>query len=673
MKKNIFCILLFLLINHAILNLSKERRKELLNRYTKEIRNLKEEESYNMINLQTNIKLNKVIYDFNKIKNLIEANSFPQTYNFIDKEKPEIFIKDQGHCGVCWATSTTTALGYRFHKKGIKDLELSPQYTISCFAKECRGLYPNEVLMNLVKNGTVTEECFKYSSENQFVETCPNKCNKNTVEFKKKYAKNAYLLEDYSQEDYYNIVELIIDQLITEGPVVGSVTLYDDIFFKLNKSICTDDYIYSYDGKSLFRGGHMVVIVGYGFLNNKYYWIVQNSWGKTFCNNGFVKIEFGQIGIEDISFAYPYLENQSKNVKVNVKFDSLNANSKCELKVSENLPSDKDNWDNTLEIIFQNDKADTINYQCGVNYIIKKGKIINCYFQSDSIKSEGTYIFKNYSTIGTGNVFNLIGFEGKSFYMYGRQILEPFRGPNKSEKTNFYVSGKGSSIIFNAETLKKFTSNPKIYAGNNKMKNCKINNSIKKDNFYNYYLMICTLEYNENRYFDYTQIMMANSYLCGNNFYSTGVLVSRLDESKYPIFKVKGFTSSYVGYNFKTMLAYITAEIKGSVSGYQQSNNAFETLIDFDYEENDVKLKMSKVMSCQTGIPSKKVKDYQIMCRIENKEMLKMVNLILHPVYWITQYNIPFEIIMDKSYIVNSSVKYVNIYLLFILSIILLD
>lgn len=102
MKKNIFCILLFFLINHAILNLSKERRKELLNRYTKEIRNLKEEESYNMIDLESDLKLNKMIYDFNKIKNLIEKNSFPQTYNFIDMEKPEIFIKDQVQCGVCW-------------------------------------------------------------------------------------------------------------------------------------------------------------------------------------------------------------------------------------------------------------------------------------------------------------------------------------------------------------------------------------------------------------------------------------------------------------------------------------------------------------------------------------------------------------------------------------------
>lgn len=673
MKNNIFCIFLFLLIKHAILNLSKERRKELLNRYTREIRNLKEEESYNMIKLQSNLKLNKMIYDIEKIKYLIKVNSFPESYNFIEEEKPEIFIKDQVYCGVCWAMATTTALGYRFHKKGIKGLDLSPQYTISCFAKECRGLFAKEALMNLVKNGTVTEKCFEYSSGNKFVEKCPNKCNENTIEFKKKYAKNAYVLEDHSQENYYNIVELIIDQLITEGPVAASINLYNDIFFKLNKSICTDDYIYSYDGKAPYRGGHMVVIVGYGFLNNKYYWIVQNSWGKKFCNNGFFKIEFGQIGIEHISFAYPYLENQSIDAKVNVKFNSLNVNSKCELKVSENSSSDKENWDNTLEIVFQNDKADTMNYQCGVNYIINKGKIINCYFQSDAIKSEGTYTFKNYSTIGTGNVFNLIGFEGKSFYIYAPQILEPFTGPKKSEKTEFYVSGKGSSIIFNAELMKEGTSNPKIYVGDHEMKNCKINKSIKKDNFDDYYLMICTLEYYEYRYFDYTPTFIMNSYLCGNNLRSTDVLVSRLDESKYPIFKVKEFTSSCVGHNFQTIIASITAEIKGSISGYQQSNNAFEALIDFDYEENNVIIKISKVMSCKTGIPLKKIKDYLIICIIENKEMFKMVNLILHPVYWITQKSVPFEIIMDKSYKVNSSVKYFNIYLLFILCIISLD
>ena len=675
MKTNIFFISFILFINHVHSNLSKEKRKELLNKYTKEVRNLKEEELFNVINLNSNIYHNKIDYDFNEIQKIINKNSFPESYNFIEKEKATIYLKDQEGCGCCWAMATTTALSYRYHKFGIKNLDLSPQYTISCLAKECRGIKTADALMNLVKSGTVTENCFKYSSGKEIVEACPNKCKNNNVEFKLYNAKNAYVISNYSKNNFYEIVELIIDQLITEGPVTASIPVYTDFSLK-----CTNDYIYNYDGKSIYRGPHMVVIVGYGFLNNKYYWIVQNSWGKDFCQNGFINIEFGEINIERISFASPYMPNsKSKVVEVDVKLDSLNKNSDCELKVSEVTPSDKLNWENTLEIKFENTKGtDIINYQCGVNNIINKGKIINCYYEYEPIKSEGTYVFKEFHSLGTENIFNLDGFSGKSFQYYGPQILEPFLGSIKTKedsKSYYYVSGTGSSIIFNAEKMEACSSNPKIYADNNQLKNCK-RKRIKNGSFSYYYLMICNLKWRENGYFDYTPKNMINTFLCGNIPRDTEVYVSRLDESKYPIFKVKKFTSYVLNTNNYKIFAYIVADIKGSISSYQRNNNTFATLIDFEYKEKNsdtYNTIISKIMNCKTGIPTKKVNDFSIDCEIDNKEKYIVKNLYLHNVYWITNHDCPFEILMDKDYYkVNSSPKYIKIYLILVLSIILL-
>ena len=74
MKTNIFFISLILFINHVHSNLSKEKRKELLNKYTKEVRNLKEEELFNVINLNSNIYHNKIDYDFNEIQKIINKN-----------------------------------------------------------------------------------------------------------------------------------------------------------------------------------------------------------------------------------------------------------------------------------------------------------------------------------------------------------------------------------------------------------------------------------------------------------------------------------------------------------------------------------------------------------------------------------------------------------------------
>ena len=39
-------------------------------------------------------------------------------------------IKNQGYCGSCWSFASSTALSYRFHKKGI-NVDLSPQYPLS--------------------------------------------------------------------------------------------------------------------------------------------------------------------------------------------------------------------------------------------------------------------------------------------------------------------------------------------------------------------------------------------------------------------------------------------------------------------------------------------------------------------------------------------------------------
>lgn len=62
--------------------------------------------------------------------------------------------------------------------------------------------------------------------------------------------------------------------MINYGPVVSSIIAYEDFQYG---NFCPD--IYSYDGISRNLGGHDIVIVGYGLYNDKYFWLIQNSWG----------------------------------------------------------------------------------------------------------------------------------------------------------------------------------------------------------------------------------------------------------------------------------------------------------------------------------------------------------------------------------------------------------
>ena len=115
-------------------------------------------------------------------------------------------------------------------------------------------------------------------------------------------------------DSYYQIVTLIIDQLISKGPVVARMSLYNDfIDFIKDKIKCTNE-IYKYDGKSQFISAHAVVIVGYGLLNGHFYWLIQNSLGVDLCDNGFMKIEFGQCGIEKVAFSEPYRRRRKRTL-----------------------------------------------------------------------------------------------------------------------------------------------------------------------------------------------------------------------------------------------------------------------------------------------------------------------------------------------------------------------
>ena len=235
-------------------------------------------------------------YDRDKIKKILDEYNFPQNYNFFEDTNAEKKVKSQEYCGACWSFASTTALSYRFFKKGIT-VDLSPQEPLSCLIKDCgAGNSPLSTQLNLVKNGTVTDECIPFTASNGNVEECSSSCKDGSKKVKY-YSKNAYNLEPiYDDEHYYDYIKVIIDQLINYGPVVSAIRDYDDF---RKESFCPE--VYSYDGISGGGGGHAIVIVGYGLYNNKYYWLIQNSWGD-WCEKGLAKIELDKLELKQLVF-----------------------------------------------------------------------------------------------------------------------------------------------------------------------------------------------------------------------------------------------------------------------------------------------------------------------------------------------------------------------------------
>lgn len=73
-------------------------------------------------------------------------------------------------------------------------------------------------------------------------------------------------------------------EIAKNGPVVAVIPMYRD--FLIYKS-----GIYEIiEGTSRFNSGHAVKLIGWGSENGRDYWIIENSYGETWGENGFGKV-----------------------------------------------------------------------------------------------------------------------------------------------------------------------------------------------------------------------------------------------------------------------------------------------------------------------------------------------------------------------------------------------
>ena len=426
--KNIFLKLSMTLLTLIIISckIPKQKLEYLQNKYFLKLssKNLKTLRKTRNLQLTVN-------YDSVKIKNVLDNNNFPNEYNFFDSTGAKKKVKDQKDCGSCWSFASTSVLAYRFYKQKGIDVDLSPQNGLSCYIRDCdAGNYGIDDALHLVKNGTVTEECFPYKSgDGKTMPNCPTTCQDGS-EYKKYYAQNAYttsLLGPYDNY-FYEIIEIIFDQLVNYGPVMTSIDIFEDFFnFTSDTNKCKNE-VYSYDGISNYSGGHAVTIVGYGKLGNKYYWLLQNSWDTTFCDDGFIKVEMGQIGVEHITFFEPYLPNEkASKLETTLHLNSLFNNGSMEIDAT--TYKSYVNWTNTIEFSFKNSDCindRTFNIQCNLvsSSILKKQNNPVCYFEQTYLYElhEGKYELINYTSLGTENVFYLTNsFDKLNFNFTGQK------------------------------------------------------------------------------------------------------------------------------------------------------------------------------------------------------------------------------------------------------------
>lgn len=136
------------------------------------------------------------------------------------------------------------------------------------------GTLPN--VWNYVdKNGAVADSCMPYTSGDGSNATCPlPSCSGDGGDSQVFRCPVAHTTMDTD--------EAIQGGVMTAGAVeVGFTVMEDFMNYKGG--------IYNYSS-GLALGGHAVKIVGWGKHFSTFYWIVQNSWGPTWGENGYFRI-----------------------------------------------------------------------------------------------------------------------------------------------------------------------------------------------------------------------------------------------------------------------------------------------------------------------------------------------------------------------------------------------
>lgn len=183
-------------------------------------------------------------------------------------------VKNQGQCGSCWSFSTTGSLeGQNFRATG-KLISLSEQQLV-----DCSGSFGNEGC-----NGGLMDQAFEYINSVGGIETekdYPYMAEQEKCKFKsKKIAADLVACKDIESGSE----KMLMEAVGSEGPVSVAIDASHQSFQFY------DQGVYDEPQCSSEQLDHGVLTVGYGSENGQEYWLVKNSWGTTWGEEGYVKM-----------------------------------------------------------------------------------------------------------------------------------------------------------------------------------------------------------------------------------------------------------------------------------------------------------------------------------------------------------------------------------------------
>jgi len=199
--------------------------------------------------------------------------------SFLSETAPA--LRNQGNCGSCWAISAVEAVEAQLQRQGVpKSVKVSAQALVDCVPNPqhcggdggCQGA-TGELAYSFMRDvGIPLEADLPYTATDG---SCPQKPAQGPWPSAQRVRVSGWTALPS------NKAEPLMQALVQQGPVVVAVD--GNNWFNYDSGIFDDC------GKDAILG-HAVLATGYGEDQGKKYWLIQNSWGRDWGEEGHIRM-----------------------------------------------------------------------------------------------------------------------------------------------------------------------------------------------------------------------------------------------------------------------------------------------------------------------------------------------------------------------------------------------